>query len=91
MAIRLRAENPELARGEIEVIDTGYSDVCAWKCTYNGKSVVIVHNLSFLREDATFTLKGASLNNYVAVIGGKPSVNGDQVTVPGYCTAVFAV
>ncbi|MBQ3571523.1 MAG: hypothetical protein IJA15_01705, partial [Clostridia bacterium] len=66
-------------------------DVCAWKCTYNGKSVVIVHNLSFLREDATFTLKGASLNNYVAVIGGKPSVNGDQVTVPGYCTAVFAV
>lgn len=91
MAIRLRAENPELARGEIEVIDTGYSDVCAWKCTYNGSSVVIVHNLSFLQEDATFTLNGASLNNYVAVLGGKPSINGNQVTVPGYCTAVFKV
>ena len=75
----------------MEVIDTGISDVCAWKITYNGKSIALVHNLSFLMEDATFTLPNATLNNYVAVIGGTPQINGDQVTVPGYCTAVFAL
>ncbi len=91
MAIRLRAENPEIGRGSVEVVDTGYSDVCALKYTYNGKSVVVAHNLSFLMEDATFTLEGATLNNFVATMGGTPSVSGNQVTVPGYCTAVFAV
>ena len=91
MAIRLRAENPEIGRGEMQVINTGISDVCAWKITYNGKSIALVHNLSFLQEDATFTLPGATLNNYVSVLDGKPIVNGDQVTVPGYCTAVFAL
>ena len=91
MAIRLRAENPEIGRGTMEVIDTGISDVCAWKITYNGKSIALVHNLSFLMEDATFTLPNATLNNYVAVIGGTPQINGDKVTVPGYCTAVFAL
>jgi glycosidase len=91
MAIRMRAENPELARGTVQAIDVGLSDVAAWKATWNGKSVVVVHNLSFVRAEATFPLSGATLRSYVAVEGGKPTVNGGNVTVPGYCTAVFAV
>lgn len=91
MAIRLRAENPEIGRGKVSYYNTGHNDVAAWINEYNGKKVAVCHNLSFMREDITFTLNGAKLRGYVSVNGGKPSVKEGSVTIPGYCTAVFEI
>lgn len=45
-AMRLRNENPEIARGESEVIDSGLGDVCVIRRTWKDESCVIVMNPS---------------------------------------------
>lgn len=53
-AMNLRNACPEIARGTTELVDTGDSDLCYMKRTWNGNTVTIVLNLS--KEPKTISL-----------------------------------
>ena len=45
-AIRMRRENPEIGRGDWTVIDAKEPSVFAYRCDWEGGTVVAVHNLA---------------------------------------------
>lgn len=46
LAMNLRNAFPEIARGDTQLLDTGDSDVCVMRRTWQGSSVTVVMNLS---------------------------------------------
>ena len=75
-ALRIRNENPEIARGEFSVVEAlTEKDVCAIKKVYEGSEIVIVYNIN--NEATTVDLKKAG---YEALnIRGYLSVDGSEV------------
>ena len=55
-AIRRRREAPEFGWGEWSVLDTGDSAVLAHRCTWEGRAVMAVHNLSPEPREVTVAL-----------------------------------
>ena len=51
--IRLRKRTPEIGWGDVDVLDTGASEVLALRFDWEGRSVVTMHNLSSTRSTAT--------------------------------------
>lgn len=59
-ALRIRNENPEIARGELSLLSgLTTNDVCAFKKVYEGSEIVIVYNIN--KEATTVDLKSAGL------------------------------
>ena len=77
--LQLKAENPEIARGEVSRID-GIEDkqVVAMKKTYNGESVIIVVNPTNYPKQ----IKVAKSNGY-SKIRGYATVDDTEVTLKG--------
>ena len=77
-ALRIRNENPEIARGEVSVIDELVTeDVCAVKKTYEGSELVIVSNIN--KEPCTVDLTTAGLDKLK--VRGYLTVDGSEVTL----------
>lgn len=87
--IRLRNENPEIARGTVALLDgIEDEDIAAVKKTWEGSNIVILMNLSET-EEKTVTVDLAScgvseLRNYLSVDGSKAELNGTTVVLPPY-------
>jgi len=77
-ALRIRNENPEIARGELSAIDElTDKNICAVKKTYQNSEIVIVYNVN--KESATVDLNNAGYGNLS--IRGYMSVDGSAVTI----------
>lgn len=77
-AIRIRNENPEIARGEASIIeDLTNQDILAIRKVYNESEIVIIYNIH--NEDANISLAGTDLEGYH--IRGYLSVDGNEVTL----------
>ncbi len=54
-----KKRHPEIARGQVTVLDLENKALCAYMSTYSGSSITIVHNFS--KEAVSFILDGQSL------------------------------
>lgn len=77
-AIRLRNENPEIARGTISVVESlCEDDQAAITKTYEGSTIGIVYNTS--DEEMTISLTGSELGDMG--IRGYLTLNGEEITL----------
>ena len=91
-AMRLRNENPEIARGTSEVIDSGEGDVCVIRRTWNGESCVIVINPSRNEHSLDAQALGLSdlwLTGEISDAGGELSFTGKTLELPAYSIAIL--
>ncbi len=91
-AIRIRNQNPEISRGEIEVIEGLDKNITALKKTYQDQSIIILMNIN--PEESTITLSKeeygyegieAALTTRVE----QPKLEGDAITLPPYGIVVL--
>ncbi|HWT74587.1 MAG TPA: alpha-amylase family glycosyl hydrolase [Mobilitalea sp.] len=93
LALRIRNENPEIARGELSMVDSLLTnDVCVFKKVYNGSEIVIVYNMN--KEAATVDLKSAGLDNlgirgYLTVDGSEVTLTDGVVNMPLYSIVIL--
>lgn len=69
-ALRIRNENPEIARGSVTEIALENADTCAVKRNYNGSSLTIVYNFSHETlnlTDAALELDKNDIRGYLTV------------------------
>ncbi|WP_236354996.1 alpha-amylase family glycosyl hydrolase [Konateibacter massiliensis] len=92
-AIRIRNENPEIARGEVSVIEELCAeDVSAIKKVYEGSEIVILYNISPDAADISLKdakLTGLSLKGYLTVDGNKVTLSDDVISMPMYSIAIL--
>ncbi len=80
--ISVRNDNPILAHGEISQLTLDNQNLLAYKRSYNGTTLVIIHNLS-KHEQKT------SLDNVKMVILGDTTwFNNQGLVIPGFKTAI---
>ena len=89
-AMRMRNSHPEIARGEIEAVESVSPYVAAIKKTWNGSSIVILVNLS---EEESFSVP-LSMYGDVEVkttlnVGAKSTVSGGTLSLQPFSIAVL--
>ncbi len=93
-AIRIRNENPEIARGIIsymeEIEDT---DVCAIEKTYEGSTILMLYNFS-KTDTKTITVSKAEhkyegIRGYLSADGTEVTLNQEEVTLPPYSIVIL--
>lgn len=91
--IRLRNKYPEIARGELELIETDNEKVCAMKKTYNDNQLIIVMNTTKTEQTVTISQKDnnfSKLNETVAALStATASLDGDTLVLPAYSIAIL--
>ena len=92
-AVRLRNENPEIARGTTKVIDTlNQGEIAAITRSYEDSSIAILYNLS--EEDAQVKLTDTEINSevirgYLSTNGAAVTLDGEVLTMPPYSIVVL--
>lgn len=90
--IKIKNQNPEIARGTLKAIETGDTGAVAFLCEYQGNRVFILHNLSpkhitiKLTKD-TFNYK--KITEYLSVSGEKAKLKGDTVDMPARSSVIL--
>lgn len=87
-ALRIRNENPCIARGTTEVLDVPGQEIAAVRRSWNGESIVIVYNYS--DESASVELPGVSgmeLRGYLTVSSAQEVTLGEQLEMPAFSIA----
>ena len=90
LLIAIRNANPEIARGDIEVVEgiINSSTACVLKFTYNGSVVYVAHNIS--NVETTFNLSSLGISSVRAFAGeGGGSLSGATLTLGGKTSAVI--
>ena len=87
--IGVKNRHPELARGEFALAESGYSSVCAYTVTYEGRALMVVHNLG--EKQVEMTIPDAELVDSLAAGGTAPRYQKGTLALPGYSTAVILV
>lgn len=90
-AFRLRNENPEIARGDVELIYIG-ENFGAYTSTYNGSKVIIIHNITTQPQTVNLPknkLGYSEIRGYLNPTGEKFYVKGEEFTFPAYSTLIL--
>lgn len=91
--IRLRNENPEIARGTTEKIpEVTDESICAITRTYEGSKLVLLYNLSPQEKTVSVskdTYGYGGLRGYASTDGKEVSLEGDAVTMPPYSVVIL--
>jgi glycosidase len=92
-ALRLRNENPEIARGALTAVDALTTDnVCAVKKDYEGSEIVIVYNMN-KEADAvdlnTAGLMGLNIRGYLTVDGSEVTLEDGVLDMPPYSIVIL--
>jgi glycosidase len=92
-AVRLRNENPEIARGEITYM-TNISDVdiCAIAKSYQGSMIYMLYNIS--EEEIEITVPKATyqydgIRGYLSATGEEVLIDKETLTLPPYSIVVL--
>lgn len=92
-AVRIRNENPEIARGDMSVIEELCTkDISAIKKVYQGSEIVILYNIN--TESANISLKDAGLTDlnirgYLSVDGSAVTMSEGVVSMPKYSIVIL--
>ena len=86
--IKIRNKYPEIARGTITsyTIDNVLS---IYKMTYNGSSVIIMHNLSSSAVTINFSKIIYGYSQVADFLVSEAVINGDSVTIPAMSTSIL--
>ena len=91
--IRIRNENPEIARGEVAVIpEVEDESVCALTKTYEDSKLVLLYNVSTESKTVTVskdTYGYEKIRGYLSADGTEVTLDGDTVTLPPYSVVVL--
>ncbi|MBP7401699.1 MAG: hypothetical protein KBA30_03720 [Clostridia bacterium] len=90
--LRIKAENPEIARGVMESVDTGIPGIAALSSTCEGRTVYVFHNLTDERRSfGRDRLPGpvSAVAGYAAAAGGKPRLSRDEIILPPWSSTVI--
>ncbi len=92
-AIRLRNENPEIARGTVNIVEAlTDQNLCVLEKNYQGNKLLLVYNIN--KETASIDLRKAgyekySLRGYLTVDGNAVMLEKDTLSMPRYSIAVL--
>ncbi|NLZ82798.1 MAG: alpha amylase, partial [Clostridiales bacterium] len=92
-AVRIRNENPEIARGETSLIEELIdSNTLALRKNYNGSEIIIIYNIN--TEDAKFNLSKVGLTDknirgYLSVDGREVILRDNEIEMPKYSIVVL--
>lgn len=90
-AVRLRNENPEIARGTTQVIESlNQGDIAAITRSYDDSSIAIIYNVS--EEEAQVKLTDINIEEirgYLSANGAAVTLDGDVLTMPPYSIVVL--
>lgn len=67
LLLKLKNQNPQIARGTVTACDFGAEEICAYTCTYDGVSVMVIHNLGL--EENTFDLNSLGYSDFTEFRG----------------------
>lgn len=67
LLLKLKNQNPQIARGTVTACDFGKDSICAYTCIYDDVAVMVIHNLS-LDED-TFDLNSLGYSDFTELRG----------------------
>lgn len=91
--IRLRNENPEIARGSVTALDISEDNrICAIKKTYQGSEIYLIYNIS--EEEKTISLdnteiKDKLIRGYASSNGRAVTLENNEVYIPPYSIVIF--
>lgn len=91
--IRIRNENPEIARGKVEdVVGLSGESVCAVRKTWEGSSVLIIYNIGV--EETQVNIGGTedesrSIRGYLTVGEDAVTLNDGELTMPGQSIVIL--
>lgn len=87
-AIRLRNENPEIARGEITLIKgIPDPDICALTKTYQGNKLIMLYNISETEKTINLSKKDygyEGIRGYLSADGREVTLEDERLTLPPY-------
>lgn len=92
-ALRIRNENPEIARGKVSIINKlSGKDVCAVKKVYHGSRLVIVYNISSKAQKVNLKNAGygsTGIRGYMTVDGSAVTLKKGVLKMPLYSIAIL--
>ena len=74
LLLKLKNQNPQIARGTVTACDFGKDTVCAYTCIYDGTAVMVLHNLSL--DDTDIDLSATDYSDFTELRGYVVSKNG---------------
>ncbi len=93
MAIRLRNENPEIARGTVAMIDAiADESICAITKTYQDSQIILLYNLSSEEKQVTLSkseLAYVGIRGYLTTNGEPVTLDKETVTLPANSIAIL--
>ncbi|MBQ9902099.1 MAG: alpha-amylase [Clostridia bacterium] len=60
LVLKLKNQNPQIARGTVTACDFGDSEICAYTSIYDGTAVMVIHNLSIDEKEFDIAQLGYS-------------------------------
>ena len=88
--ILIRRANPEIARGEYRAVTVPDSKVGGFVSTWNGSSVLVLHNPSQSKGTVDLAALGLDYSQLTAVIGMEDaSLEGTTLTLGGQTSVVL--
>lgn len=92
-AVRLRNENPEIARGKIDIIDEVVDeDICAITKSYNDSTIIVLYNISEETKEVTISKEDydySDIRGYLTVDETPVSLEEDKVIMPAYSIVIL--
>ena len=67
LLLKLKNQNPQIARGTVTACDFGKSNIAAYTCVYDGTAVMVIHNLSL--EEDSFDLSALGYADFTELRG----------------------
>ena len=75
LLLKLKNQNPQIARGTVTAVDLGKQSICAYTCIYNGTAVMVIHNLSL--DDTDIDLGTTQYSDFTELRGYVVSKNAE--------------
>ena len=67
LLLKLRNQNPQIARGTVTARDFGKDSICAYTCIYDGTAVMVIHNLDL--EETSVDLSALGFSDFTELRG----------------------
>lgn len=89
LLIGIRKANPEIAYGDFTALKLPATNAGGFTCTYNGSTVVVLHNVTTEPIELDLAALGLSVTTVTAHAGQTPKLKGTTLTLPAQTTAVL--
>ncbi len=90
--IRIKNQNPEIAKGTLKAIETQDAGIVAFSVEYNSSKLYVIHNLSAQTIKLTFSKEQYGFKKMIdnlSVSDEKVSLKGDIITMPARSSVIL--